>query len=207
MSLKNITLNWHIFSYGYINSSINWTSNILIINSPDIDLIMQILYYWGPIINSSINLEVSHISLEELNFIFDTNISKNIPIYNNEKHILAPIFITQDNTWHMGVIFLLDASDYSFQLYIRLKKLYTNTQLYYIILNNITGYDIIKYNNYNVKNSKINGLICNTIWMIGIYKIRLQHILLSIYPYLPKIKIQRTQIICYKNCFALNKSK
>lgn len=191
VELLPIKLEWYVFSYGHINTPINWKTGCYdCIDGRD--LMTQVFHYWANLKDSTILLEQSHITVEEISNIFDTTISKKIPIYDGQQHIIAPIFISKKNEWHMAIVFLLDSSDDSISLYWKLKKLYVDTMNLAISLVKLPfNKDVIKYNRYI--------MVPQQIWCIGPFKMRVNHILLGIIPHLPSIKIvHRTTTICQK---------
>jgi hypothetical protein len=180
VSLNPIKLNWYIFSYGHITGGIDWENNTYeCIDGRD--LAMQVLYYWAPVADSTIQLAESNVSTEDIAMLFDTSVSKKIPIYKGQRHVLAPIFISQTNEWHIAIVFLLDKSEESVGLYRRLNKLYSETMKKVVIIIKIASRDTIKFTRYEK--------VPQEIWRVGLFKMRVYHILLGIIPHLPSIKI------------------
>lgn len=197
MSVLPIKLHWYIFSYGHIHNSINWTAEIYECVDGR-DLTMQVIYYWGTLPDCSMQLTESHISIEDIYSIFANKIAKHIPIYKDQRHILAPIFISQSNEWHIAVVFLLDKSEESEKLFRRLHKLYNATMQSVITLVNIKGRTIIKFNKYET--------IPQQVWKIGPFKMRVHHILQGIIPYLPRITIKHRTTLTMLDQFAFFKA-
>ena len=180
IAMNPIKLHWYIFSYGHINSDINWdTCQYDCIDGRD--LVMQVFHYWAPIADSTIQLAEPNVSTEEIASWFDTSVSKKIPIYKGQRYVLAPIFISRTNEWHIAIVFLLDKSVDSLGFYLRLNKLYGATMQSAISFIKIAGCEIIKFNRYES--------VPQQVWQIGPFKMRVFHILQGIIPHLPVITI------------------
>ena len=193
VAMNPIKLHWYIFSYGHINSRINWnTGNYDCIDGRD--LVMQVLHYWAPVADSTIQLAESNVSLEKITDWFDSTVSRKIPIYKGQRHILAPIFISRSNEWHIAIVFLLDSGMESSGLYLRLKKLYVDDMKMAISNIRIAGRETIKFNKYE--------LVPQQVWQIGAFKMRVHHILQGIIPYLPSIKIAHRSTLKLYDQFA-----
>ena len=175
-----IKLHWYIFSYGHINTPINWDTATYDCQY-NRNLVIQVLHYWANIPDSTIQLGQYHISPEEIANIFTINIAPKITIFNGEKYILAPIFISQSNEWHIAIVFLIDSTIQSEKLFSKLKKIYGDSVVKNLSLISIASRETIKFTKLETPPQHV--------WQIGPIKMRVRHILLGIAPYLPVITI------------------
>ena len=175
-----IKLHWYIFSYGHINTPINWdTATYDCIDNRN--LVIQILHYWANVPDSTIQLEQYHISPEEISSIFSISIQPKITFFKDDKYILAPIFISQSNEWHIAIVFLIDSTIQSEKLFSKLKKIYGDSVVKNLSLISIASRKTIKFTKLETPPQYV--------WQIGPIKMRVRHILLGIAPYLPVITI------------------
>ena len=175
-----IKLHWYIFSYGHINTPINWdTATYDCVDNRN--LVIQILHYWANVPDSTIQLNQYHISPEEISQVFTKTIAPKITIFTSEKYILAPIFISQSNEWHIAIVFLIDSTIQSEKLFSKLKKIYGDSVVKNLSLISIASRETIKFTKLETPPQHV--------WQIGPIKMRVRHILLGIAPYLPVITI------------------
>jgi hypothetical protein len=121
--IPNIKLFWHIFGFKSNNENFAWSSK-LYINKWKYDLMMMFFHYWGPFSNSKMELDITDISHEDLEFIFSTKITTRIPTYKGQPNVIVPFYVSPNNEWYIGIVFLLDSSSASDSFYHSLNKMF-----------------------------------------------------------------------------------
>ena len=198
----NIQLFWHIFGMKSNNNNFSWSDKCYY-NKYNYDLLLMQFNYWGPFPNSKMQISKGDISHEELCKIFTNNIITKIPTYKGNPCIICPIYISKENEWHMGIVFLLDNTCESNIFYNSLNKMFQYYKNRKLLLIKIPKFEIIgknikiKFGSYETPSEDIWNIeygISNDndieIIIETKIKMRLSHILKAVNKYLPDIKIQ-----------------